>query len=111
MAARRPARNVSVSVKVLLTGAELRKLRAFAAADLRSGGGDVAWLLAQELERTARRPRPDVPPHARISSSIPFVLPRPMFEAVRKRAGAELRSVSGYVGRVVVEALADKERR
>lgn len=48
-------RNACVWVAVHLTRAEIRALKEYAAADLRSVGGYVAWLLAQHLKGPARR--------------------------------------------------------
>ena len=98
-------------MKVLLTTAEVRKLRHLAAADLRSVAGYVVWLLARELGRPAAPHRPVrgvSPRDRRARHSVLLRVSPAQRAALRKRAEAEMRSVSNFVGRVIVEVLAQK---
>ena len=105
----KPALTVELRVKVPLTATEVRKLRDLAATDLRTVVGFVSWLGAQELERPTNPQRPVRGASARDRRSplsINLRLSPAQRAAMRKRSAAEMRSVSNYVGRVVVEALA-----
>src|SRR5262245_54683722 len=102
------AAHARVGVAVALTPTAGRQLKQQAAADGRSVASCTAWLIAQDLDRPSRRPRASV----RTKSSnqlvrlrIALVLPIPRRNRLRRKAAAQMRSVSGYVGRVIVEAL------
>jgi hypothetical protein len=99
-------------VEVHLTRAELRRLEATAAESVRSIGSLLSYLVMQELERPRRRTGSAVlgasSRDRREPYSVRFVIPKAMRRRLESAARAELRSVSGYVGRVLVEALARK---
>src|SRR5262245_2767111 len=111
---RRKAKSARVWVKVPLTGAELDKLRRLAAADLRGVGAFVTWLVAHDLDRPAkarlRRGTVHLTGDRRALRSLLLTMPAEMRPRLESAAQAEMRSISGFVGRVVVEALARKER-
>jgi hypothetical protein len=107
---RRKAKSARVWVRVALTRAEVQRLRSLAAADFRSVGSFVTWLMAHDLARSPN-PRPRQIRRAsasdsRISYSVLLTMPQVMRSRLEAAARAELRSVSGYVGRVIVETLA-----
>ena len=102
--------NVLLGVGVALTRAEIQTLKDRAASDLRSVAAYTLWLVSQEMNGTVRRRRGSVagggPKDQRIALHINLVMPRAMRDQLLRRAEAELRSASSYVGRVIVEALA-----
>lgn len=99
---------------VALTPAEVRQLKQQAAADGRSVASFTAWLIAQDLGRPSspsRRPRARVRARSidqRVKLRIALLLPIPMRNQLRRKATSEMRSVSGFVGRVIVEELAQR---
>jgi len=98
---------------VALTRAEIQTLKDPAASDLRSVAAYTLWLVSQEMNGPARRRRVESvsgagPKDQRTALHINLVMPREMRDQLLCRAEAEMRSVSGYVARVIVEALAKK---
>jgi len=108
---RKGERGSVIGLALLLTRAEIVKLKALAASDLRSVSSYVRWLVALELSRPApKRPVSSVrgaeAGDRRLALKVSLLLPREMREDLVARAEAEMRSVSSYAGRVVVETLA-----
>jgi hypothetical protein len=112
----RPLRSghARVGVAVLLTRGEIRALQRRAASDLRSVASYTAQLIAQDIADPSRR-RPGVVSvrgarldAQRVSLRIALVLLVAMRRKLEAAAREEMRSVSGYVARVIVEALAKK---
>ena len=105
------AGNAWVGVAVMLTRAEIQKLKDRAASDFRAVAAYATWLVAQHLDGPIpRRPAGSVPGAGpgdrRIRLRITLVMPAEMRDRLVARADREMRSVSNYVGRVIVEALA-----
>ncbi len=88
-----------------LTQSEVRQLQARAAADMRSVGGYVAWLLIKDLRRESgrtRRTRGVSPSDKR--SAYEIAVPRTAEQKgkVEDRARDEVRSVSSLVALLIV---------
>ncbi len=90
-----------------LTREEARKLEARAAADLRPVANYVAYLIAQDLHGKRRRVRPTSakPGDKRVGYELVVPITIPDRRGLEERARKELRSVSGYVAKLVVEDL------
>ena len=105
------AGNAWVGVAVMLTRAEIQKLKDRAASDFRAVAAYATWLVAQHLDGPIRRrPAGSVPGaepgDRRIRLRITLVMSAEMRDQLQGRADGEMRSVSNYVGRVIVETLA-----
>ncbi len=90
-----------------LTAGEVRELKARAAADLRSVSNYVSFLVVEELKRKGRRRSPAGarPGDKRRFYAVQLYLTSAERKRLEAAAKAERRSVSGYVGRVVVGEL------
>ncbi len=95
-------------VQPRLTQAEARELEGRAAADFRSVGNYVAWLIAQNLsaKRKARSRTKAKPGDKRAGYSINVPITIPDRRELEKRAREEMRSLSSYVAKLIVEDLA-----
>ena len=91
-----------------LTRDETRKLEARAAADLRPVPNYVAYLVDQDLRGKRRRGRPTSakPGDKRVGYNLVVPITIPDRRELEERAEKELRSLSGYVARLIVEDLA-----
>jgi hypothetical protein len=113
MAGRRRERNssalktVRIRLAPLLTREEARKLELRAAADLRPVANYVAYLLAQDLrgKRRAGRPTSAKPGDKRIGYELVVPITIPDRRELEKRARQDLRSLSSYVAKLIVEDL------
>ena len=90
-----------------LTREEVRKLEARAAADVRSVANFVAFLIAQDLSGKRRRGRPTSakPGDKRTGYELVVPITIPDRRELEERARKELRSLSGYVARLIVADL------
>ncbi len=91
-----------------LTPGEVRQLQARAAADMRSLGGYVAWLLIKDLRRESGRTRRTTgvsPGDKRSAYEIAVPLTAEQKENVEAQARDEVRSVSSLVALVIVADL------
>ena len=79
-----------------------------AAADLRPVTNYVAYLIAQDLrgKRRSTRPTSAKPGDKRIGYELVVPITIPDRRELEERARKELRSLSGYVARLIVEELA-----
>ncbi len=86
-----------------LTREEARKLEARAAADLRPVPNYVAYLIAQDLKGKRHRGRRTSakPGDKRIGDEFVVPITIPDRRELEERASAELRSLSGYVAKLV----------
>ncbi len=101
-------RIVRLRVAPQLTPGEVRQLQARAAADMRSLGGYVAWLLVRELRRDSghkRRATGVSPSDKRSAYEIAVPLTAEQKEKVEDRARDEVRSVSSLVALLIVAYL------
>ena len=93
-----------------LTAREIRQIQARAAEDMRSIGNYVALLVIEDLERpaTGRRQRGRVSPPGgrRESYSIGVPVTAAQRAELKTRARDQMRSVSSYVAKLIVEDLA-----
>ena len=100
-------KTVRLRVEPRLTREEARELEARAAADFRSVGNYVAWLIAQDrsAKRKARRQTKAKPEDEREGYSINVPITIPDRRELEERARKELRSLSGYVAKLIVGVL------
>ena len=102
-------RIVRLRVAPQLTPGEVRQLQARAAADMRSVGGYVAWLLVKDLKRRGsgqrRRARGVSVADKRRAYEIAVRLTAEQKEQVEDRARDEVRSVSSLVALLIVADL------
>ena len=99
---------VRLRVAPQLTQGEVRQLQARAAADMRSVGGYVAWLLIKDLRRESGRKRRTTgvsPGDKRSAYEIAVPLTAEQRRKVEARAREEVRSVSSHVALLIVAAL------
>ncbi len=90
-----------------LTREETRKLEARAAADLRPVPNYVAVLIAQDLrgKRRPRRPTSAKPGDKRVGYNLVVPITIPDRRELEERARKEMRSLSSYVAKLIVEDL------
>jgi len=102
-----------IGLALIVTRAEIQELEALAAADLRRVHSTVGWFVALELSRAAPKgavfsARGARARDRRVALKVDRSLPREAPDELVARAEAEMRSVSGLVSRLVVEALVRK---
>ena len=113
MAARKRQRDPSALKTVRLgfapqlTREEARKLELRGAADLRPVANYVAHLIAQDLRRKPRAGRPTSakPGDKRIGYELRVPITIPDRRELKERARQQLRSLSSYVAKLIVEDL------
>ena len=90
-----------------LTASEIRELKARAAADLRTISNYVSYLVVADLKREGRRRSAAGarPGDERRFYALQLYLTATERKRLEVAAKAERRSVSGYVGRVIVAEL------
>ncbi len=92
-----------------LTEREVRKLQARAAADMRSVGGYVAWLVIRDLKRRgtgrARKAAGVSVSDKRSAYEVAVPLTPDQKEKVEAQARDEVRSVSSYAALLIVADL------
>ncbi len=103
-----PRSPVRLRVAPQLTREEARKLELRAAADLRPVANYVAYLIAQDLrgKRRAGRRTSAKPGDNRIGYELVVPITIPDRRELEKRARQQLRSLSSYVAKLIVDDLA-----
>ncbi len=99
---------VRLRVAPQLTQSEARQLQTRAAADMRSVGGYVAWLLIKDLRRESGRKRRTggvSVTDKRRAFEVAVPLTAEQKRKVEARARDEVRSVSSYVALLIVADL------
>ncbi len=106
---KRRARRVRLRVCPQLTRGEVREIQARAAADMRSVGSYVAWLLIEDLRRRGPgrgRPAGGVSRGDKRSAyEVAVPLTAEQKRKVEARARPGVRSVSSYLALLIVAAL------
>ncbi len=102
-------RTVRLRLAPKLTREETRKLEARVAADLRPAANYVAYLIVQDLKgkRRAGRPTSAKPGDKRTGYELVLRITIPDRRELEERARQELRSLSGYVAKLIVEDVAN----
>ncbi len=104
----KPARQIRLRLALPLTHQEIKRLEARAAGEVRSVANYVAWVIEQDLATKPKRLRPPLdanPRHKRVGYEVNLTLTIPERRELEKRAGAERRSLSKYVARLMVGEL------
>ncbi len=106
--AKQPTRQVRLRLSLPLSREEAKRREARAAGVVRSVANFVSWVIAETLGSQRRRQRPlnANPREKRTGYDVGLMLTIPEREELRRRAEAERRSLSNYVARLVLEALA-----
>jgi hypothetical protein len=103
-------KKVRLQLAPQLTRAEIKRLQARAAGDMRSVAGYVAALVIEDLRRRGgsgrRRSRAVSQSDQRVSCDITVYLTPDQKAQLQARARAEIRSASSYVATLIVEELA-----
>ena len=105
---KRLTRQVRVKVALQLTQAEIERLEARAAGEIRPIGNYVAWVIERHLATKptkASKPRDADPNEERTAYEAGVLLTIPERRELEKRAADERRSLSSYVTRLLVEEL------
>ena len=103
----RPTRQIRLRLALPLTRQEIKRLEARAAGEVRSVANYIAFVIQQDLATKPSRKRPPLdasPRHKRTGYEVNLTLTIPERWELEKRAGAERRSLSNYVARLVVGA-------
>ncbi len=106
----RPTRQIHLRVSLPLSRQEIKRLEARAAGEVRSVANYVAWVIEQDLDAKPKRQRPPAdanPREKRTGYEVNLTLTIPERRELERRAGAERRSLSNYVARLVVGALGE----
>ena len=102
-------RQIRLRLALPLTRQEIKRLEARAAGKVRSVANYVAWVIQQDLAAKGKRKRAALdgdPSRERVAYDVNLTLTIPERRDLEKRAGAERRSLSGYVARLVVGEIA-----
>jgi hypothetical protein len=102
-------KKVGLRLAPQLTRSEARQLQERAAADMRSIGGYVAFLVIEDLRRRGRgrrHGRAAAQSDQRVSYDIAVSLTPDQETQLQAQSTAQVRSVSSYVARLIVEDLA-----